>query len=52
MLYCPACRSRNIFLIAGGCLGTIYRCKNCGYQGTFVIDMRDGDPQPKPGSGS
>ena len=52
MLCCPVCQSRDIFLIAGGYLGTIYRCKSCGYQGSFVIDTGDEECEPAPPGGS
>ena len=38
MLYCPVCKSRNIFAVAGGYIGQIYLCKDCGYRGSFVLE--------------
>jgi hypothetical protein len=41
MLYCPSCKSRNIFAVAGGYIGQIYLCKDCGYRGSFVLEIDD-----------
>jgi transposase-like protein len=41
MLYCPSCKSRNIFAVAGGYIGQIYLCKDCGYRGSFVLETDD-----------
>ncbi len=38
MLYCPKCKSDQIYPVVGGYIGSIYRCKKCGYQGSFVIE--------------
>jgi hypothetical protein len=43
MLCCPCCRSRDIFPLAGGYLGSIYLCKKCGYRGSFVIEIEEED---------
>jgi transposase-like protein len=47
MLRCPVCMSTDVFLVAGGYTGMIYRCKQCGYQGAFVVECekRDGDAE-------
>jgi len=34
---CPVCGSPDLYYEAGGVEG-MYRCKNCGYIGAFVID--------------
>ncbi|MDD1677140.1 MAG: hypothetical protein LUQ40_05335 [Methanomicrobiales archaeon] len=51
MLCCPVCQSRDVFLVAGGYLGTIYRCKKCRYQGSFIVETGDEDPNPAPSTG-
>jgi len=38
MLRCPKCGSIRIHAVIGGYAGWIYRCKECGYEGAFVID--------------
>lgn len=37
MLCCPVCRGTFVYEIAGGYLGQVYRCKDCGYRGSFVL---------------
>lgn len=39
MLHCPACRSTDVYLVAGGVTGMVYRCKRCGYRGPFVLEL-------------
>lgn len=39
MLYCPACRSQEIYAVAGGYIGQVYLCKDCGYRGSFVLEI-------------
>jgi len=39
MFYCPACRSQEIYAVAGGYMGQIYLCKACGYRGSFVLEI-------------
>ncbi|MGA2162246.1 MAG: hypothetical protein ABSG28_08670 [Methanoregula sp.] len=41
MLYCPVCKSREIFPVAGGYMGQVYLCKNCKYRGSFVLEVDD-----------
>ena len=41
MLYCPVCKSRDIFPVAGGYIGQVYLCKNCRYRGSFVLEVDD-----------
>jgi transposase-like protein len=43
MLHCPVCKRRNIFAVAGGYIGQIYLCKDCGYRGSFVLETDDED---------
>jgi transposase-like protein len=38
MLYCPNCKSDQIFAVAGGYIGQVYLCKKCGYRGSFVLE--------------
>lgn len=39
VFYCPVCKSQEIYPVAGGCVGQIYLCKDCGYRGSFVIEI-------------
>ncbi len=39
MIRCPACGSREIYRVAGGCMGEFYRCKKCGYTGALVVEV-------------
>lgn len=41
MLYCPTCKSDQIFAVAGGYIGQVYLCKKCGYRGSFVLETDD-----------
>jgi len=41
MFYCPACKSQEIFAVAGGYIGQVYLCKDCGYRGSFVLEIDD-----------
>ncbi|MFH1915668.1 MAG: hypothetical protein ABIJ21_00235 [Nanoarchaeota archaeon] len=36
-IYCPRCNSPSIYAYLGGMTGT-YRCKECGYMGTLIIE--------------
>jgi len=36
---CPKCKKAGINLYMGGYLGKIYQCNNCGYIGSFFIEM-------------
>ncbi len=44
MLYCPVCKSHDIFPVAGGYIGQVYVCKSCKYRGSFVLEADDTDP--------
>jgi transposase-like protein len=47
-LHCPVCDSTDIFLVAGGFTGILYRCKRCGYEGPLVIERyEDAEPEPR-----
>jgi C4-type Zn-finger protein len=39
MIYCPVCKSSDIFPVAGGYIGQVYLCKSCKYRGSFVLDV-------------
>ena len=39
MFYCPVCKSQEIFPVVGGYVGQIYLCKDCGYRGSFVLEI-------------
>ena len=39
MFYCPRCKSQEIYAVAGGYIGQVYLCKNCGYRGSFVLEV-------------
>jgi DNA-directed RNA polymerase subunit RPC12/RpoP len=43
MIRCPVCGSRELFRVVGGCMGELYRCKQCGYSGALVVEV-DEDP--------
>ncbi len=36
---CPKCGSPRLDLYLGGYAGKIYRCLNCGYQGSIIIEL-------------
>jgi hypothetical protein len=38
MLYCPVCKSHDIYPVAGGYIGQVYVCKSCKYRGSFVLE--------------
>ena len=42
LLVCPVCKSTEIELDAGGYTGK-YFCKKCGYTGSFVLEMTEGE---------
>jgi len=43
-LHCPLCGSTSVTYRTGGYGGMIYRCKECGYTGAFVVEV---DEEPK-----
>jgi hypothetical protein len=48
MFYCPKCKSQEIYAVAGGYMGQVYLCKKCGYRGSFILEIDDGEiPQEK-----
>lgn len=44
MLRCPRCGSPEIYEVLGGYAGTMYRCKKCGYTGSFVVESEEDYP--------
>ncbi len=42
ILICPVCKSDEIVLDSGGYTGK-YKCKNCGYVGSFIIELTEGE---------
>jgi transposase-like protein len=43
MFYCPVCKSQEIFAVVGGYVGQVYLCKDCGYRGSFILEIDDAD---------
>lgn len=37
---CPKCASIHVNWIAGGIIGAVYKCDDCGYVGSFVLEVR------------
>jgi transposase-like protein len=46
MLRCPRCGSTDLYQVLGGYAGTTYRCKRCGYTGSFVVESEEELPPP------
>ena len=42
-LHCPVCNAPEVYPIAGGYIGWVYRCKRCGYRGALVVEYDDED---------
>ena len=51
MLCCPRCGSIEVYEEIGGYAGTMYRCKKCGYRGAFILEIDEGDPEPRDRAG-
>jgi C4-type Zn-finger protein len=47
MIYCPVCKSSDIFPVAGGYIGQIYLCKNCKYRGSFILEADEKNDELK-----
>jgi transposase-like protein len=47
MIYCPVCKSPDIFPVAGGYIGQVYLCKACKYRGSFVLEADEPDDELK-----
>ncbi|MEI6293016.1 MAG: hypothetical protein WCP36_05005 [Methanomicrobiales archaeon] len=43
ILCCPECQSIEVYEVAGGCVGQVYRCKKCGYRGSFVLEIDEAE---------
>jgi transposase-like protein len=43
ILCCPVCQSTEVYEVAGGYVGQVYRCKKCGYRGSFVLEIDEKD---------
>jgi len=46
MFYCPVCKSQEIFPVAGGYVGQVYLCKDCGYRGSFMLEIDSLETHP------
>ncbi len=42
ILVCPVCKSTDVELDTGGVSGK-YFCKSCGYIGSYVLEMTEGE---------
>ncbi len=42
IIVCPVCYSTDITLDTGGITGK-YMCKNCGYVGSVVLELTEGE---------
>lgn len=47
MIYCPVCKSSEIFPATGGIVGQVFVCKNCKYRGSFVLTADEKDDELK-----
>ncbi|GEM_PF-608419 len=47
MIYCPVCKSPDIFPVVGGYIGQVYLCKNCKYRGSFVLEADEKNDELK-----
>jgi uncharacterized protein (DUF983 family) len=43
ILCCPECQSTEVYAVAGGYVGQVYRCKKCGYRGSFVLEIDEAE---------
>jgi len=39
ILRCPVCLSTDIYWDARGLYATLYYCRQCGYQGAFILEV-------------
>lgn len=37
---CPKCGSIHVNWIAGGAIGAVYKCDDCNYLGSFVLEVK------------
>jgi len=42
ILVCPVCKSKDVTLDTGGITGK-YVCKNCGYIGSVILELTEGE---------
>ncbi|MDP8012172.1 MAG: hypothetical protein ACP5F1_04390 [Thermoplasmata archaeon] len=40
---CPVCGSTDIYYEAGMITGEKYKCNNCGYVGSFILEIEEKD---------
>ena len=52
MLRCPVCGSTTIYPVTGGVFGQVYRCKECGYRGSFVLETDEEEKETGADKGS
>jgi transposase-like protein len=52
MLRCPVCGSTTIYPVTGGLFGQVYRCKECGYRGSFVLETDEEEKEAGSGKDS
>ncbi|AEH61261.1 hypothetical protein Mzhil_1417 [Methanosalsum zhilinae DSM 4017] len=38
---CPVCGNSDLYYEAGGYMGMVYHCKNCGYIGSLVVEANE-----------
>jgi predicted RNA-binding Zn-ribbon protein involved in translation (DUF1610 family) len=38
---CPVCGSSRLYYEAGGYMGKVYHCKDCGYIGAFIVEANE-----------
>ena len=38
---CPICGSTRIYYVAGMITGEKYRCENCGYIGSLIVEVSE-----------
>ena len=41
MTVCPVCGSSDLYYEAGGSIGKVYHCKDCGYVGALVVEANE-----------
>ncbi len=49
MICCPRCKSTEIYEVGGGYLGQVFQCKQCGYRGSFVLEIDEEENEPDAG---
>ncbi len=43
VVQCPVCGSSDIHPLVAGCMGQVFRCRSCGYRGSFVVEIESVD---------